>query len=122
MAFIIKSETSKRIVAGSFKEETFHYVADEATGALVGKKAHADMAEAEAELASLKGLEEGLEFANAQFPGMSDKARVGKANVIAEFQAWLQAGKPVKTAEEAAADPQAEAPADEAAYDEGETF
>lgn len=124
MAFIVKSEITKRIIAGNFKEEEFHYVADEATGALVGKKAHSVLADAEAELAGLKGLEEGLEFAKAQFPGLSDKALIGKANVIAHFQSWQQSGKPVKTAEEAAADGKAaeEAAGEETAYDAGETF
>lgn len=96
----IKSEESTRIVAGALVKESFFYVADEA-GNLVGRKAHSTEAEAEAEKAGLAGYAEGLEFARAQFPELGDKAHVGKANVIAEFLAWVQAGKPVKEAKAA---------------------
>lgn len=121
MAFVIKTDVSRRIVAGSFKETEFHYVADEATGELVGKKAHDVKADAELELAGMAGMEAGLEFAKAQFPDQSLKAQVGKANVIAEYLAWEAAGKPVKEAgakEEGAE----EAPAAEEAAPEDETF
>lgn len=120
MAFVIKTDVSRRIVAGSFKETEFHYVADEATGELVGKKAHDLKADAERELAGMSGLESGLEFAKAQFPDQSLKAQVGKANVIAEYLAWEAAGKPVKEAgeksEEAAEEPAAAQPADEETF------
>lgn len=119
MAFVIKSDVSRRIVACSFKESEFFYVADEETGELVGKKSHDTREEAELELASLAGLEAGLEFAKAQFPKLSLKAQVGKANVIAHFEAWKADGKPVKSVEEADAEEVPEAP--EAAA-EDETF
>lgn len=100
----IKSEVTTRITAGSLVKEEFFYVADEA-GNLVGRKSHSSEAEAQAELAGLAGYAEGLEFARAQFPELGDKAHVGKANVIAEFLSWKDAGKPVKepkaTAEQA---------------------
>lgn len=54
---------------------------------------------AEAALANLANLQEGLAFANAQYPDLSDKAKRGKANVIAEYLDWIAAGKPVKEAE-----------------------
>lgn len=117
MAFVIVSETSKRIVAGSFKEEVFFYVADDSNGQLVGRKAHATKEEAEAELAGMSGLLEGLEFARAQFPKLGDKAHVGKANVIAEYLTWVAQGKPVKTVEQADAE-SVEAPAEEVSADE----
>lgn len=102
----IKSEESSRIVAGALVKEAFFYVADEA-GNLVGRKSHSSEAEAEAEKATLAGYAEGLEFARAQFPELGDKAHVGKANVIAEFLAWVQADKPVKEVKAAeVADPE----------------
>lgn len=93
----IKTEKTTRIVAGKLVQEQFSYVADEA-GNLVGRKAHATVEDAQAELAGLGGFAEGLEFAKAQFPELGEKAHVGKANVIAEFLSWQSAGKPVKEA------------------------
>lgn len=121
MAFVIKSEVSRRIVAGVMKEEEFHYVADE-TGALVGKKAHGTLAEAEHELSGLKGLEEGLEFAKAQFPELGQKAQVGKANVVAEFLSWVANGKPVKDAEADAAAETAEGQLEDHELSDDEAF
>lgn len=117
MAFVIKSDVSRRIVAGAFKESEFFYVADEATGELIGKKPHDTREEAELELAGLAGLEAGLEFAKALFPKLSTKAQVGKANVISEYLAWEAAGKPVKYVEEADSEEVQEAP-EAAAEDE----
>lgn len=122
MAFVIKSDVSRRIVAGSFKESEFFYVADEATGELIGKKPHDTREDAELELAGLAGLEAGLEFAKAQYPDQSLKAQVGKANVISEYLAWEAAGKPVKSAGEAKAEEGVEAPVAEEAAAEDETF
>lgn len=107
----IQSKESTRIVAGSMVQETFFYVGDE-SGQLVGRKAHSSEAEAQAELATLAGYAEGLEFARAQFPELGDKAHVGKANVIAEFLAWKEAGKPVKEAKAADAEAPAEVEGD----------
>jgi len=110
----VASQTSTRIVAGKLVNEEFFFVAD-ADGNLVGRKAHDTQAEAEQELAGLGGFAEGLEFAKAQFPDLGEKAHVGKANVIAEFLSWQQAGKPVKEAKAAgteSAEPQPEVEAD----------
>jgi len=93
----IKSESSTKIVAGKLIKEEIFYVADEA-GSLVGKKAHGSQEEAEQEKAGMAGFESGLEFAKAQFPGLGEKAHVGKANVISDYLAWVEAGKPVKEA------------------------
>ncbi|QHJ79461.1 MAG: hypothetical protein [Caudoviricetes sp.] len=96
MLQVITNNTT-RIVAGKLVQEDFSYVAD-AEGNLVGRKAHATVEDAQAELAGLGGFAEGLEFAKAQFPELGEKAHVAKANVIAEFLAWGVAGKPVKEA------------------------
>lgn len=111
----VKSQDTTNIKAGALVTETFFFVADE-EGKLVGRKAHSSEAEAQAELATLAGYAEGLEFARAQFPELGDKAHVGKANVIAEFLAWKEAGKPVKEPKVAGDEPaaDAEASADEA--------
>lgn len=96
----IKSEVTTNIKAGALVKSEIFYVADE-FGQLVGRKAHDSEEEAQAEMATLAGYAEGLEFARAQFPELGDKAHVGKANVIAEFLAWQAAGKPVKEAKAA---------------------
>lgn len=105
----IKSQESTNIKGGALVTETFFFVTDE-QGQLVGRKAHSTEAEAQTELATLAGYASGLEFARAQFPGLGDKAHVGKANVVAEYLAWVEAGKPVKEAKADSAD--AEAPAE----------
>lgn len=112
----VASQESTRIVAGKFVQETFYFVADE-TGALVGRKAHTTEAEAQQELAGLGGFAAGLEFAKAQFPELGDKGHVAKANVIAEFLSWQEAGKPVKEAKPAAEGEAAPAPEADAADD-----
>jgi hypothetical protein len=94
--FVIKTETSRKIVAGKMVEESFSYIEDDATGELVGKKAHATEAEAQLELDGLGHFESALTFAKAQFPDMSAKAQIGKANVVAEYLSWEAAGRPVK--------------------------
>lgn len=109
MSFQIVSQTTVNIVAGKLVEKGFHYVADE-TGELVGKKAHSTVEEAQVELSGMAGLEVGLEFAKAAFPDLSPKAQVAKANIVAEYKAWEDAGRPVKEATGVVAD-EAEAPA-----------
>lgn len=118
----IKSESSTRIVAGKLTKEEFFYVAD-AAGNLVGRKAHSTEADAQAELAGLGGFAEGLAFAQAQFPSLGEKAHVGKANVIAEFLAWVAAGKPVKeSSDEATNEADAGVEGEEEALKEAESF
>lgn len=65
----------------------------------VDGKTYTSREAAEEALASLANLQEGLAFANAQYPDLSDKAKRGKANVIAEYLDWVAAGKPVKVDE-----------------------
>lgn len=57
--------------------------------------------EATAYQESLKNLSRGLEFATAQYPELAPRGRQAKANVIAEYLDWVEAGEPVKEAESA---------------------
>jgi len=127
MSFVIKTETSRKIVAGKLVEESFSYIVDDATGELVGKKAHATEAEAQLELDGLGHFESALTFAKAQFPDMSAKAQIGKANVVAEYLSWEAAGRPVKEAKVVEGNDEAPAPEQPAAdgtlpVDAEETF
>ena len=71
------------VVAGKFK--TSYAVVDQENN-LVGTKAHATEAEAQAELGSLKFYTEGLAFARATAKeGTADKSLVGKANLVAAY-------------------------------------
>lgn len=117
MSYQIVTETTKRIVAGVFKEESFSFVAD-AEGNLVGKKAHATVEDAQKELDGMGHYLTGLEFAKAQFPKDGDKAHVAKANVIARFLSWEAEGRPVLTADAPApeAEPEAEQASDEETF------
>lgn len=119
MSYSIVTETTKRIVAGVFKEESFSYVAD-AEGKLVGKRAHGTVEEAQLELDGMGHYLTGLEFAKAQFPKDGDKAHVAKANVISRFLAWEAAGRPVVSADEA--EPEAPAEPESTDLTEAETF
>lgn len=96
----VQSIESTSIKGSAFVKGVLFFVADEA-GQLVGRKGHSSEAEAQAELTGLADYARGLEFARAQFPELGDKAHVGKANVIADFFAWENAGKPVKEAKAA---------------------
>lgn len=98
------------LVAGAL---TTQYVVTAEDGSLIGKKAHKSEADAQAEVASLAGYGEGLAYAAAN--GITGKNAVGKANLIAEYLAWVELGRPVKAAEPAAP----EAPAAEG---NGESF
>lgn len=83
-------KTLQNVVAGKFVEQ--FAVVDEA-GNLIGTKAHKTRAEAEAELGGLKYFAKGLEFARATAAeGTSDKALVGKANIVAAFLMWEEQG------------------------------
>lgn len=128
--FSIETITN-RVVKGSavVKVETF-IIVDAAGNLVSGTKAYDTEAEAQAKIDGLGNLSEGLAFAQAQFPGLSDKAQVGKANNIAAYLDWIAAGKPVKSVEEAASEPAVEGEPVEAAaaeptapaVDEEETF
>lgn len=104
----IQELTSQVVKAGALMTEVKFIVVNEA-GDLVGKKAHATREEAERELEGRAGYAEGLAFAKAVgFEGT--KGAVSKANCVADYLAWVAAGKPESM--------QADAPAAE----EGEQF
>lgn len=109
--FTIETISNRVVKAGKLVTETSFIIVD-ASGALVaGTKDYATREEAQAKIDGLGNLAEGLSFAQAQFPGMADKAQLGKANVVAAYLDWIAAGKPVKTVEEDTAAPE-DAPAD----------
>lgn len=93
-------ELSNQVVkAGALVTEVKFIVANEA-GELVGKKAHATREEAEREMEGRAGYAEGLAFAKAiGFEGT--KGAVGKANCVADYLAWVAAGRPEKMVEAA---------------------
>lgn len=110
-------KANKRVAVESF-------LIVDAEGALIsGTKAYDTREEAQAKIDSMGNLAEGLAFAKAQFPGMADKALVGKANAVAAYLDWVAAGKPVKSVEEATTEEVAEEVAPEApVVDEEEQF
>lgn len=103
---VVASLSGKSIQGKALVMTQTFYVADaDADMAPVTGKIHPVEADAEAELASMKGLAEGLAFAEAQYPELAERGRKGKANVIAEYLAWDAAGRPVKEVAEEPADP-----------------
>lgn len=71
------------VVAGKFVDQ---FVVVDESGNLIGSKAHKTHAEAEVELGGLKYYAQGLEFARATAKeGVTEKALVGKANIVAAF-------------------------------------
>lgn len=122
--FTIETISNRVVKAGKLVTETSFIIVD-ASGALVaGTKDYATQEEAQAKIDGLGNLAEGLAFAQAQFPGMADKAQLGKANVVAAYLDWIAAGKPVKTVEEAQDEPEADAaePAPAAPVTEAEEY
>lgn len=112
------------VVKGSKRTQVESFLIVDAAGELIsGTKAYDSREEAQAKIDSMGNLAEGLAFAKAVFPGMADKALVGKANAIAAYLDWIAAGRPVKSVEEAAEEvaEEEEAPAAPVA-DEEETF
>lgn len=122
--FTIETISNRVVKAGKLVTETSFIIVD-ASGALVaGTKDYATQEEAQAKIDGLGNLAEGLTFAQAQFPGMADKAQLGKANVVAAYLDWIAAGKPVKTVEESQEESAAEAsePAPAAQVTEAEEY
>lgn len=109
-------KANKRVAVESF-------LIVDAEGALIsGTKAYDTREEAQAKIDSMGNLAEGLAFAKANFPGMADKALVGKANAVAAYLDWIAAGRPVKSVEEAAAEVAEEAAPEAPVVDEEEQF
>lgn len=92
--FNVITLVNRKITAGKLVTVEQFYIGD-AEEAPVSGKMHNTVEEAQAELAGLGYFAEGLEFAKAQFPDISEKAQKGKANVIADFLKWVAEGKPV---------------------------
>ena len=103
-AIVLSIAALQSVVAGKF---VTNYAVVDGEGNLVGAKAHKTEAEAQVELGSLKYYATGLEFARATAKeGTTDKALVGKANIVAAFLIYKET--PVATEEVAE-----EAPAQE---------
>lgn len=70
----------------------------------VNGKIYKTREEAVAAQEALANLALGLEFAEAQYPDLADRAKRTKANNVAEYLTWVEEGKPVKEASESAED------------------
>lgn len=108
--FTIETLSNRVLKAGKFVNVESFVVVDE-TGNPVVSKSFDTKEEAQAQIDGLGNLAIGVEFAKAQFPAQADKAQKGKAAIVAAYLDWIAAGKPVKTVEEAAAEPAQEEPA-----------
>lgn len=64
----------------------------------VNGKVFKSEAEAQEHLDSLANLQLGLEFAEAKYPDLAPRGRQAKANCVAEYLDWIDAGKPVTEA------------------------
>lgn len=94
--------TNTAIAAGKRVLVSQFFVADDA-GELIGRKLHNEREAAEAEMGTLEGYSEGMEFAVAV--GLDGKNAVAKANVVADYLAWANSGRPARGAESAAEQP-----------------
>lgn len=107
-AIVLSIAALQSVVAGKF---VTNFAVVDGDGNLVGSKAHKTEAEAQVELGSLKYYATGLEFARATAKeGTTDKALVGKANIVAAFLIYQE--QPAETVETT------EAPVAEAASEE----
>jgi hypothetical protein len=91
----VKIITVKDIVDGKIDDVDRYIVTDDTDQPLDGKW-YKDKEAADAVLESIGKLEEGLEYAKAQFPQLSEKAQRSKANTVASYLQWVTSGKPVK--------------------------
>lgn len=118
--FTIETISNRVVKAGKLTSVESFIIVDAQGELVAGTKSYDSREEAQAKIDSLGNLAAGLEFAQACFPSMADKAQLGKANVISAYLDWIAAGKPVASAEEAAAPAAVEAPA--APVDEAEEY
>lgn len=95
MTFSIKALSNTSIVSGKIVTAEKFAVVDSKDEPVLPKLFDTE-AEAQTAIDGLGNLSEGTQFAEAQFPGMGDKAKKGKANVVAEYLDWVAAGRPVK--------------------------
>lgn len=107
--FTIETLSNRVLKAGKFINVESFVVVDESGNPVVAKSFDTKE-EAQAQIDGLGNLALGVEFAKAQFPAQADKAQKGKAAIIAAYLDWVAAGKPVKSVEEAAAEPEQEEP------------
>jgi len=68
----------------------------------VDGKAYKTKEAADAALASLENVQEGLEFTEALYAGLAPRAKRTKANLIGEYLDWVADGKPVVVEDEPA--------------------
>ena len=119
--FTIETISNKVVKAGKLVAVESFIIVDAQGELVAGTKSYDSRDEAQAKIDSLGNLAAGLEFAQAAFPGMADKAQLAKANVVSAYLDWIAAGKPVATAEaEAPVAEEAAAPA--APVDEAEEY
>lgn len=102
--FTIETISNRVVKAGKLVAVESFIIVDAEGNLISGTKSYDSREEAQAKIDSMGNLAEGLAFAKAVFPGMADKALVGKANAIAAYLDWIAAGRPVKSVEEAAAE------------------
>jgi len=122
--FSIKAITNQSFANGKLTDVVKYLVID-AEGKPVATKFFDSEEAAQAHIDGLGNLAEGLAFAKAQFPGLADKALMGKANVVAGYLDWIAAGRPVKELEAEAPEAEGTTEAEEAApaaLPEGEDF
>lgn len=124
MSFKIETLSNRVVKAGKMSTVESFIIVDEQGQFVSGTKEYATAEDAQKAIDGLAGYAEGLAFATAQFPGQAEKARIGKANVISEYLAWVAGGRPVKELEEPQAESAAEAdaPVETAAASEVEEF
>lgn len=129
--FNIETISNRVVKAGKLQTVESFIIVDAQGNLISGTKSYDTREEAQGKIDSMGELAEGLAFAKASFPGMADKALVGKANLVAEYLSWVALGRPVKTLEESVAEEVATSqeeevkPADvvaDAITDEEETF
>lgn len=121
--FTIETLSNKVVKGASLVTVTSFIIVDAAGNLVSGTKAYDSSEEAQAKIDSMGNLIEGLAFAKAAFPTLSDKAQVGKANNIAAYLDWVAAGRPEAVAEEAPVEAEeAEVEAPVVVAEEEETF
>ena len=105
-------ELSNRVVRGGQVVNDKFYIVTDKEGNLLGGKQYATRELAEAAQGELEFLAKGMEFVNATTPTMADKAKTGKAKLVAGSLAWQAGGsKPFEAPVVEEEAPTADAPA-----------
>lgn len=95
---IVASVSTTTVVNGQLGQVEKYFATNEDVHAPIDGKLYDTAEEAQAVADASQGLAEGMAYATAQYPDLSDKARRGKANVIADYRAWIGNGRAVKAA------------------------